>query len=60
MPNAVSPADLTRARVADRVRGQLMQTALKEMLDQVRGARQALQRLDEVLTDLQRTLAARA
>jgi len=45
MPNAVSPADLTRARVADRVRGQLMQTALKEMLDQVGGARKALPHL---------------
>ena len=45
MPEAVSLADLTRARVADRVRGQLMQTALKEMRDQVRGARKALPHL---------------
>ncbi len=40
-----TPAELARARVADRVRGQLMQAALKELLDQVRGARAALPHL---------------
>lgn len=45
MPTPKNPADLARARVADRVRGQLMQAALKDLLDQVRGARAALPHL---------------
>lgn len=45
MPPPAHLAELARARVADRVRGQLMQAALKALLDQVRGARAAFPHL---------------
>ncbi len=45
MPSHAKPAELARARVADRVRGQLMQSALKELLDTVPRARAALPHL---------------
>ncbi len=45
MPPPAHLAELARARVADRVRGRLMQAALKALLDQVRGARAAFPHL---------------
>lgn len=41
----VEPATLARARSEDRVRGQMMQVALKRLLDQVSGSRRALPHL---------------
>lgn len=45
MPPPAHLAELAHARAADRVRGRLMQAALKALLDKVRGARAAFPHL---------------